>query len=494
MTALINTCNKANVAVYAVDVRGLAGAVRTSGRLWGAPEDVEPEWQPVSYTEFGDASDAGKARLIYVAQAKPGGGGTAGGGTKPTGGTGTTGTRPTTYVPTPIAMNPGWNQSRTIVPPLQPSAGINQQVLYAVSVGTGGFVIGNNNDLLAALERIAKDQSQYYVLGYVPPDKGEGACHTLRVKVDRPGVQVRARSGYCATKPVDFLAGKPIAQQLEGRAMGNQAGEISGSVATPFFYTSPETARVNLALDIPGKSIEFEKVKGKYHAVVNVLGMAVKADGTVAARFSDTAELNLDKGDLENFASRPYHYENEFYIAGGQYTLKLAVSSGEKFGKFEMPLVVDHYDPKDFSMSALAISKQFYKVSDMSSALDAQLLQDRTPLVTQGLQIVPSASNRFKNSDRVAIYLEVYEPVIAEAAQPKVGLKMRIVDEKTGKSALEANIPDTSSSIIPGNPVIPMGVPLPLAGLQPGNYEVELLATDSAGHTTATRKAVFSIE
>ncbi len=214
----------------------------------------------------------------------------------------------------------------------------------------------------------------------------------------------------------------------------------------------------------------------------------------MAARFSDTAELNLDKSELDNFAGRPYHYENEFYIAGGQYTLKLAVSSGEKFGKFEMPLVVDHYDPKDFSMSALAISKQFYKVSDMSSALDAQLLQDRTPLVTQGLQIVPSASNRFKNSDRVAIYLEVYEPVIAEAAQPKVGLKMRIVDEKTGKAAVEANIPDTSSSIIPGNPVIPMGVPLPVAGLQPGNYQVELLATDSAGHATATRKAVFSIE
>lgn len=494
MTALINTCNKANVAVYAVDVRGLAGAVRTSGRLWGAPEDVEPEWQPASYTEFADASDAGRARLIYVAQSKPGGGGTAGGGTKPTGGTGTTGSRPTTYVPTPIAMNPGWNQSRTIVPPLQPSAGINQQVLYAVSVGTGGFVIGNNNDLLAALEKIAKDQSQYYVLGYVPPDKGEGACHTLRVKVERSGVQVRARSGYCATKPVDFLAGKPIAQQLEAHATGNQAGEISGSVATPFFYTSPETARINLALDIPGKSIQFEKVKGKYHAVVNVLGLAVKADGTVAARFSDTAELNLDKGDLDNFASRPYHYENEFYIAGGQYTLKLAVSSGEKFGKFEMPLVVDHYDPKDFSISALAISKQFYKVSEMSSALDAQLLQDRTPLVTQGLQIVPSASNRFKNSDRVAIYLEVYEPAVAEAAPPKVGLKMRIVDEKTGKSALEANIPDTSSSVIPGNPVIPMGVPLPVAGLQPGNYEVELLATDSAGRATATRKAVFSIE
>jgi hypothetical protein len=159
-----------------------------------------------------------------------------------------------------------------------------------------------------------------------------------------------------------------------------------------------------------------------------------------------------------------------------------------------MPLNVDHYDPKKFGISELALSKQFYKVSDMSTALDAQLLQDRTPLVTQGLQMVPSGTNRFKTSDRVAIYLEVYEPLIADEKTPKVGLKMRIVDEKTGKSQLEAGVPDTGSSVIPGNPVIPMGVPLPVDHLQPGSYVVELVATDSAGHASATRKAVFSVE
>ena len=118
--------------------------------------------------------------------------------------------------------------------------------------------------------------------------------------------------------------------------------------------------------------------------------MAMNADGTVAARFSDTVEFDLEKKEAEDFASHPYHYENQFYIAGGQYSLKLAVNSGDKYGQYEMPLVIDHYDPTKFGMSDLALSKQFYKVSDMSTALDAQLLQDRTPLVTQGLQLVPS--------------------------------------------------------------------------------------------------------
>ena len=487
MTALIDACNRANVAVYPVDVRGVGDAV-SMGRL----EKTAPDFTGAQLTSFSPANDedesaAGQPRLVYVAQKT--GGGTA---TKTTG----------THVATPP---PAWSstqnpimrpqsQSRAIVPQLPPSTLTNQQVLYAVATGTGGFVISNSNDLASGLQKIGKEQSEYYLLGYVPPDTQIGSCHTIQVKVGRSGTQVRARSGFCVTKPIDLLAGKPISKQLEEHALGNQPGTIGGTVAAPFFYTSPETARVNLAMEIPANEIQFEKTKGKYHAVVNVLGMAIKPDGTTAARFSDTVEIDLEKSQYDDFAKHPYHYENQFYIAGGQYSLRLAVNSGDKFGEYELPLIVDHYDPSKFGISDLALSRQFYKVAELSTALDDQLLLDRTPLVTQGLQIVPSGSNRFKSSDRVAIYLEVYEPQIGNAAAPKVSLKMRILDKKTGEQKLEASVPDTGSSVIPGNPVIPMGVPLPVDHLQPGSYVVELRASDSAGQSSVARKAEFIVE
>ena len=485
MTALINECNKDNVAVYPLDVRGITVFSMLENNPWRPTLDSDLE--PVPFPSGPSSGDISSAipHLVYVAQTKTGGGST---GTHAGGSTGTTGTRP--VVPQQGAMN----LPRNIIPPspYPPSASLNQQVLYSIAVGTGGFVISNNNDIFGGLEKVGKEQTEYYILGYVPPAGPDGACHTLRVKVDRSGTVVRARSGYCTTKPVDLLAGRPEARKLEEHAMGNQRGSISGFVSAPCFYTSPETARVNLAMEIPGKSFEFEKAKGKQHSVLNVLGMAMKPDGTVAARFSDTVELDLEKHDLEEFSSRPYHYENQFYIAGGQYTLKLAVSSGEKYGQFEVPLVVDHYDPAKFSMSDLALSRQFYKIADPSTSLDALLLQDRTPLVTQGLQLVPSGSNSFKKSDQVAIYLEVYEP--ASVTSPKIGLRMRILDKKTGESRLEASVPDTASSVIPGNPVVPMGVPLPVNQLQPGTYVVELRATEASGKATNARKAEFSIE
>jgi VWFA-related protein len=499
MTALINTCNRANVAVYPVDVRGLSGAAIGAGAAAVRKPSLNDDAY-IAYTSFQEEdATAATPRLVYVLQKGGSGGGTGGktgGNTGGNTGANTGGGRPTTTTaPPPGALsNPMVPPRTTLVPPFPASASTNQQVLYSIASGTGGFVIANSNDLVNGLDKIGHELSQYYILGYTPASAEDGSCHALRVKVGRSGTTVRSRTGYCAVKPTDLLAGKPIAKDLEARALGSQPGDMKGSVSVPYFYTSPGTARVNLAIELPGSSVKFEKVKGKYHAVLNILGIATKADGSVAARFSDAMDLDFDKKGAEDFAARPYHYENQFYIASGQYTLKIAVNTGDKYGNLEAPLNVDAYDKAQFSMSGLALSKEFHKVADSPESLDSALLQDRTPLVTQGLQLVPSGSAQFKKSDRAAIYLEVYEPLIADSTPPKVSLKLSILDEKTGKSQLEAGVPDTGASVIAGNPVIPMGVPLPLSSLQPGTYVVELSATDSAGHSTAARKAVFSVE
>src|SRR4029077_9223851 len=108
-----------------------------------------------------------------------------------------------------ISNNPynnPYNQSRTIIPQLPSSVASNQQILAALAEGTGGFSIFNTNDLLGGLERIGREQNEFYIVGYVPPETPEGSCHTLKVKLNHGGgMNVRAHSGYCNTRMVDQL-------------------------------------------------------------------------------------------------------------------------------------------------------------------------------------------------------------------------------------------------------------------------------------------------
>ncbi len=137
--------------------------------------------------------------------------------------------------------------------PQIPDVAANQQFLYALAEGTGGFVIVNTNDLLGGMDRIARDQTEYYLLGYKPPESPEGSCHTLKVKINRGGTNVRSRSGYCKARPLDLLAGSTTEKDLENRASGEMPSTVTAFMRVPYFYTAPEVARAYLAVDIPSK-------------------------------------------------------------------------------------------------------------------------------------------------------------------------------------------------------------------------------------------------
>src|SRR5262245_31734789 len=83
-------------------------------------------------------------------------------------------------------------------------ADVRRQVgtLRSFSEATGGIATVGTNDFAGGFKRIVEDNSAYYVLGYHPADlKQDGKFHEISVKVKKPGVQVRARKGYYATKP-----------------------------------------------------------------------------------------------------------------------------------------------------------------------------------------------------------------------------------------------------------------------------------------------------
>jgi len=520
LTATISACNQANVAIYPLDVRGLAA----SGPGPGAQ----------LFHENGAAAQPHLVLASFAMAAKSaadpqqhggggGGGGTGGGGTGGGGGAGGGGGTGGGFpgggggrggapgggfpgggmpgempggMPNPYGTSPWGNTSAdTILPTLPDTNVTNQSVLYALAAGTGGFPILNTNDILAGLDKIASEQNEYYFLGYSPSGTEDGTCHALRVKMDRGGLIVRSRSGYCTVKPKDFLAGKPVVKDLEAHAAAAAPGNIQGSLEAPFFYTSPDEARVNVAMDVPSASLDFSKQKGKYHADVNILGIAYRPDGSVGARFSDALTFDLEKDEWKQFTQKPLHYANQFDIAPGRYRLTVVLSAGsQSFGKYESDLAIDPYDGKTFSLSGLALTDQLQPMEGLGGEIQADLLADRTPLVIKNLEVVPSGSNRFKRTDRVVLYAQVYDPGLTEPNPPAIKVSFNIVDVKTGQTVIGARDIDPTSSNEKGSSVMAVGIKLPLDRFPAGSYRVDMQASDAAGAHSTTRTVLFDSE
>jgi hypothetical protein len=428
-----------------------------------------------------------------------GSGGTGGGkgGTGTTGGTGTSkgsgGTTTTAASPYANYYNNPMNQPQVLLPKLPTSVTGNQQVMQMLADGTGGFAIYNTNDLLGGLQRIAAEMNQFYVLGYVPHESEEGSCHTLKVKLDKGGMEVRSRTGYCNVRPTNPLEGKPVEKQMEAQATGTGAGTIHASMQTAYFYSAPNIARVNLTMAIPGDAVVFNKDKGKYHANVNILGIAYKPDGSVGARFSDTLNIEMEKDDWKEFTKAPYNYQNEFDAAPGTYKLAVVLSSGgEGFAKMESPLLIDAYDGSKFTLGGVVLSSSLQKVDEIPTEVDATLLEDRKPLIVKGMQITPAASYQFKKTDNITLYSELYEPLLKTEPTTKVATGYRIFDTAKKQIFFTGVIP-LDAFVEKGNPVVPFALKVDPKDLPPGNYRLVLLAVDGKNNQAPQRPVEFSV-
>jgi len=357
----------------------------------------------------------------------------------------------------------------------QDSGAASQQMLFGLANGTGGFVIRNTNDLLAELQRIAAEQDEYYALTYTPPESKDGACHTLRVKVDRGGTTVRARKSYCTTKPQDLLSGTTAGSELEKHAAESQAGNIRASITLPYFYVSANRAEVHVAMEIAPDAVKFENQKGRLHAQINLLGIAATADGEVRARFSDVVNLNFEnQAQADSLKGRLIHYEKQFQIVPGEYKFTMAFGQGSaSFGKVEAPLTVDAWGGEELALSSIVLSRETHPATDIGLGLVAE---ERRSLIAEGLEVVPSGSNQFMRSEPGLFYFEVYG---REASSVRV--RVRLVDRasREGKwNSGEMKLPAASGA---NGSTIVAGAQLPLGLLAAGSYELEITASGSGG-------------
>jgi VWFA-related protein len=102
--------------------------------------------------------------------------------------------------------------------------------LRVLSNNTDAKAIVNRNDLAGGLKQILRDSSAYYLLGYNSTlTAADGRFHEIKVKVNRPGVQVRARKGYWAPTEEDRAKAMAPARPAAPPGVTNALA----SIATP---------------------------------------------------------------------------------------------------------------------------------------------------------------------------------------------------------------------------------------------------------------------
>ena len=80
-----------------------------------------------------------------------------------------------------------------------------------------------------------------------------------------------------------------------------------------------------------------------------------------------------------------------------------------------------------------------------------------------------------------------------DAPKVQIRAQLKVFDRKTKRAEVDSGGVDATRYLRAGNPVVPLGLRLPLNTLTPGGYRLELLVIDSAGKN-ATRSTEFDVQ
>ncbi len=117
--------------------------------------------------------------------------------------------------------------------------------LRTMADATDGLAVVQAGDLSAGMRRIVEDLSSYYLLGYYSTRELDGKFHRLTVRVKRPGVRVRARTGYLAATRGDEAKARAAATAVAAATpVDARAEAVKGSLSTLGIFSRERPLRI----------------------------------------------------------------------------------------------------------------------------------------------------------------------------------------------------------------------------------------------------------
>jgi VWFA-related protein len=364
----------------------------------------------------------------------------------------------------------------------------NEGGLQLMSADTGGFLISGTNDLGSAFRRIDEDMRFHYLITYSPAnDVMDGKFRTIGVKVKRPDVTVFARKGYRAVRaPIGIPVmtyEAPALALLDSTPLPNAFASQSAAFAFPE-ADRPGLTPVVVRVTTDKLQFQIDEKKAAYNAQASVVVRVRDGSGQVVQKLSQQYVLTGDSKDLEAAKKGEILFYRELELPSGAYQFETIVydALSEKASARISTVAVPGLDAPRLRMSSLVLVSR----TEQTPKAAAPANPDRTPppFYYGDLLLYPNVGEPLvKGKDEALSFYFVVYP-----APGRCACAARISLLRNGTSIAEASreltTKDTKRLQHVGN--------LPIADLPAGTYELRVTVTDSQDQQTRT--AFFTVK
>lgn len=369
-----------------------------------------------------------------------------------------------------------------------------QDGLIYLARQTGGTSMINNNDLSGGIRHILDDQS-YYLLGFVPDsdtfDPKANRFNKLTVKVKRPGVSVRYRSGFFGRSNEDTAAAPtgPTGRNKLFAAVTSPFGssQIPVRLNAVFNVGNDKIPYVRSLLHIDLSQLKFEELPNKSKkAVIDILVIAFGDNGTIVDQSGKSFVLEFPPAVFEKYLREGLVHVFTFPVKKpGAYQLRVAIrdEATDKVGASNQFIEIPNVKKDRLVLSGVV-------VEDFPIA-DWQKLNTTGARPTASTALNDTSSRQFKSGTVLNYAYSVFntKPGSAEAGNLESQIKLY----RDGKVIFEGK-PQKATNDNPNprpNAIDLQGSLLLGTEMLPGDYVLQIIVTDKLANPKRNSASQF---
>jgi VWFA-related protein len=354
--------------------------------------------------------------------------------------------------------------------------------LGELAEGTGGILIGNTNDLTGGFKRIDQDMRNYYMLSYVPKnDRFDGKFRNISVKVKRGGTDVAARKGYYAVRgagptPVMSYEARPLAL-LDSTPLPNAFPARAAALKFPA-SAAPGLTPVLVSVAASAMTFVPSEDRASYRAEFTILVRVRDAHNQVIDKMSQSYVLTGPMERLESVKQGSVLFYRERELKPGLYTMEAIVHdvlsdrASVRIATVEEPSV----DPATLRVSDLVLIASAERIAKADQRAGS-------PFLVGDMLLYPNLGDPLRKSatTELGFFFTAY---------PGKGSKPQATVELMQNGGRIASVPLTLGEADSFGRIQHVSR-LPIGTLAAGTYDLRIMLTD--GRQQISRSAMFRI-